>query len=170
MAFPFRFLENVKIVPGLARTAANGAGAADRVCLKDYAGVAILVTQTQGGADSENITFHKATAASGGTEDTSNAIPNWWKCEDVTEGTTADTWTKGDAVAAGAYIATSAAAAGTSFYLIDIQASELPDSTADYDFVEFNSAGAGSASNYISCVYLLYGPRYAQASLPSAQA
>jgi hypothetical protein len=169
MKFP-NFMENVKIVPGLNAQAGNGAGAADRVCLKDYEGCAILVIQLQGAADSENITFHKATAASAGTEDTSNAIPNWWKLEDVTIGTTADTWTKGTAVAAGAYIATSATASGISYYLIDIKAEELPDSTADYDFVEFNTIGAGSGSNYIDAIYLLYNPRYAQADLPSAQA
>jgi len=164
------FIENIKIVPGLNAQAGNGAGAADRVCLKDYEGCAILVIQYQGAGDSENITFHKATAASGGTEDTTNAIPNWWKLEDVTIGTTADTWTKGTAVAAGANLATSATASGISYYLIDIKAEELPDSTADYDFVEFNTVGAGSGSNTIDAIYLLYNPRYAQASLPSAQA
>ena len=164
------FAEQIKIVPGLARTAANGAGAADRVSLENYEGVAILVTQTQGATDSENITWHKATAASGGTEDTSNPITNYWYCEDVTEGTTADTWTKGTAVAAGANLATSAVGSGTSFYLIDIKAAELPEDGYDYKFVEFNSLGAGSGSNYISAVYFLYGPRFGQATLPSAQA
>lgn len=168
--FPIYFPEDVKIVYGLGATAGNAAGAADRVSLENYERVAILVIQVQGAADSENITYHKATAATSGTEDTSNAIPNWWYCEDITAGTTADTWTKGTAVASGSYIATSASASGVSLYLIDIGAEDLPDSTADYKFVEFNTLGAGNASNSTSAIYFLYNPRYAQASLPSAQA
>lgn len=170
MSFPL-FMEQVKIVPALAATAGNAAGAGDRVSLENYNRCAILVIQTQGAADSENMTFHKATAATGGTEDTSNAILNWWACEDVTVGTTADTWTKQTAVAAGSNAATSAGAAGASYYLIDIGADELPDSTAEYKFIEFNTLGAGDVGNSISAVYLLYQPRYADADgLPSAQA
>lgn len=168
MGFPF-FMEGVKVVPALNGTAGNAAGVGDRVSLEGYNRVAILVIQTQAAADSENITFHKATAASGGTEDTSNAIANYWTMEDVTIGTTADTWAKGTAIAAGSLLATSASAAGVSYYLIDIGADELPDSTADYKFVEFNTAGAGSANNNIDAIYFLYQPRYGQASLDSAQ-
>lgn len=170
MDFPF-FAEQVKIVPGLSAQAGNSAGAADRVSLENYNRVAILVTQRQGAGDSENITWHKATAASGGTEDTSNGIANYWYCEDVTVGTTADTWTKGTAVAAGSLLATSAGAAGVSYYLIDIGAEELQEGGVEYKFVEFNTAGAGSASNAIDAVYFLYQPRYGRvgASMLTAQ-
>lgn len=170
MNFPL-FMESVKIVPALVAQAGNGAGVGDRVSLENYARVAILVVQRQGAADSENITWHKATAASGGTEDTTNAIANYWAMEDVTVGTTVDTWTKGTAVAAGANLATSAGSSGSSYYLIDIGADELPDSTAEYKFVEFNTLGNGSASNYIDAYYFLYQPRYPRvaASMLTAQ-
>lgn len=163
------FPEIVKVVPALGRTAGSGAGAGDRVNLENYEGVCILFWQEQGAADSENVTFHKATAATGGTEDTANAIANWYYCQDVTVGTTADTWTKGTAVDSGSYLATSATNSGTSYYLIDIKAADLPEGGVNYNFVEFNTVGAGSGSNYISAVYLLYGPRYAQATLATAQ-
>lgn len=74
-------------------------------------------------------------------------------------------------MAAGANIATSAGASGASYYLIDIGADELPDATANYVFVEFNTVGAGSASNAIDAVYILYQPRYSRvaASMFTAQ-
>lgn len=83
MDFPL-LMEGAKIVPALVGQAGNAAGAGDRVSLENYNRVAILVTQRQAAADSENITFHKATAATGGTEDTTNAIANYWYLEDVT--------------------------------------------------------------------------------------
>lgn len=168
MDFPF-FMEGVKIVPGLNAQAGNSAGAADRVSLENYKRVAILFIQTQADANNDTLTWHKATAASGGTEDTSNGIANYWTMEDVTVGTTADTWTKGTAIAAGATLSTSASASGVSYYLMDIGADELPDSTADYKFVEANTGGAGSASNNVDVIYFLYQPRYGQATLLTAQ-
>lgn len=168
MDFPF-FMEGVKIVPGLNAQAGNSAGAADRVSLENYKRVAILFIQTQAAGDNDTLTWHKATAASGGTEDTTNPIANYWTMEDVTVGTTADTWTKGAAIAAGSTLATSATATGVSYYLMDIGADELPDSTAEYKFVEANTGGAGSASNNIDVIYFLYQPRYAQATMLTAQ-
>jgi hypothetical protein len=164
-------MEGVKIVPGLSQQAGNVAAAADRVSLENYERVAILVTIYQAAADANTLTFHKATAASAGTEDTTNAIPNWWYCEDVTLGTTADTWTKGTAVVSGATIATSAVGGNTtSYYLIDIGADELPEGGYDYKFVELNTGAVSDATNLVNAVYLLYNPRYAQAVLPSGQA
>lgn len=169
MNFPL-FMEQVKIVPGYSHGLGNAANSADRVSLEGYGRVAILVSQYQAGADADSLTFHKATAATGGTEDTTNAIANYWTLEDCTPGTTADTWTKGTAVAAGSTITTSAGASGTSYYLIDIGADELPDTTADYTFVELVTGGAGAAGNFLNVIYFLYNPRYASATMPSAQA
>lgn len=169
MNFPF-FMEGVKIVPGLSHGLGNAANSADRVSLENYKRVAILVSQYQAGADADTLTWHKATAASAGTEDTTNPITNYWTLEDCTPGTTADTWTKGTAVASGSTLATSAGASGTSYYLIDIGADELPDSTADYKFVELVTGGAGAVGNFLNVIYFLYQPRYSQATLPTAQA
>jgi hypothetical protein len=165
------FPEQVKIVPGFFHGLGTAANVADRVSLENYERCAALITINQNVADADTITFHKATAASGGTEDTANAIPNWWALEDVTPGTTADTWTKQTAVASGATITTSAVGGNTtSYYLIDIGADERPDSTADYKFVELVTGGGSVAGNFTNVIYFLYNPRYAGATLLSAQA
>jgi hypothetical protein len=164
-------MEGVKIVPGLSHGLGDAANSADRVSLENYGRVAILVTIYQANADNDTLTFHKATAASGGTEDILNAIANWWALEDVTPGTTADTWTKQTAVASGATITTSAVGGNTtSYYLIDIGADELPEGGYDYKFVELVTGAGSVAGNFTNVIYFLYQPRYAQASLPSAQA
>jgi hypothetical protein len=165
------FMEGVKIVPGFFHGLGTAANVADRVSLENYERCAALITIYQAAADPDTITFHKATAATGGTEDTANAIPNWGHLEDVTALTTADTWTKGTAVASGATIATSVAAGNvTSMYLIDIGADELPEGGVDYKFIEINMGGAGNVGNFTNITYFLYNPRYAQAVLPSGQA
>lgn len=169
MNFP-NFAEKVKIVPGLSNTQASVGASADRVSLEGYEGVAIFVVQRQGGGTADTLTWHKATAATSGTEDTTNGITNYWYCLDVTPGTTADTWTKGTAVASGSTLSTSAAAAGTSYYLIDIKAEDLPEDGYDYKFVEAVVGATGNAANYLDVTYFLYGPRYSQATLDSAQA
>jgi len=163
------FMEAVKIVPGKSNVAGNADGTADRVSLENFERVAILVTQRQGGAGTNTLTFHKDTAAAGGTEDTANAIANYWYMADVTVGTTADTWTKGTAVASGSTISTSNTASGVSYYLIDIGADELPEGGVDYKFVEAVLGAAGSGSNYGDIMYFLYNPRYGQATLATAQ-
>jgi hypothetical protein len=164
-------MEGVKIVPGFFHGLGNAANVADRVSLENYERCAALITIYQAAADPDTITFHKATAATAGTEDTLNAIPNWWHLEDVTALTTADTWTKGTAVVSGATIATSAVGGNTtSYYLIDIGADELPEGGYDYKFVELNTGAVSDATNLVNAVYLLYNPRYAQAVLPSGQA
>ena len=165
------FMEGVKIVPGFFHGLGDVANVADRVSLENYERCAVLITIYQAAADPDTITFHKATAATAGTEDTLNAIPNWWHLEDVTALTTADTWTKGTAVVSGATITTSAgAAASTSMYLIDIGADELPEGGVDYKFIEINMGGVGDGGNFTNIIYFLYNPRYAQAVLPSGQA
>lgn len=169
MNFPM-FMESVKIVPGFCHGLGNAANSADRVSLENYARCAALIIINQNAADADTITFHKATAATGGTEDTTNAITNYWYCEDVTAGTTADTWTKGTAVASGSTLATSATGSGTSYYLIDIGADELPEGGVDYKFFEIVMGGAGPAANFTYITYFLYNPRFGQAALPSAQA
>ena len=165
------FPEQVKIVPGFFHGLGNAANVADRVSLENYQRCAALITIYQAAADADTITFHKATAATGGTEDTANAIPNWWYLEDVTALTTADTWTKGTAVASGATITTSATGGNvTSMYLIDIGADELPEGGVDYKFIEINMGGAGDVGNFTNIIYFLYNPRYAGETLLSGQA
>ncbi len=165
MAFPLRFGEIVKVVPALSHQTGAGARTADRVCLKNYAGCAILLSIYQGNAATTAITVDKDTAAGGGTESAGITLNNFWYCQDVTVGTTADTWTKGTAAAS---ITSSATGSGTSYYLIDIQADELPEGGVDYDFLELN-CGTSNSANYLNAVYLLYGPRYAGATLPTGQ-
>lgn len=163
------FMESVKIVPGITHQAGNSAGTCEIVSLENYKRVGIFVIQYQGGAGASTITYTKLTAASGGTSDSTNAIPNYWYQVDVTTGTTADTWTKGTAVASGSTIATSATGSGTSYYWIDIGAEELPEGAYDYKFVQCVLGGTGSGSNLLDVVYFLYNPRFGQASLPTGQ-
>jgi hypothetical protein len=160
------FPEQVKIVPGLAHLTGGSARTADRVSLENYQRVAILVAIYQAAVNTTAITVDKVTAASSGTESTGITMSNWWKCEDVTPGTTADTWTKGTAAAS---ITSSATGSGTSYYLIDIGADELPALGVDYDFVECE-LGVSNVGNYVWVTYFLYNPRYAGATLLSAQA
>jgi hypothetical protein len=136
------------------------------VSLENYQRVAILVQIYQGHATATVITVDKATAATSGTESTGITMSNWWKREDVTAGTTADTWTKGNAAAS---ITSSATGSGSSYYLIDIGADELPALGVDYDFVECE-LGVSNALNFVWVTYFLYNPRYAGATLLSAQA
>jgi hypothetical protein len=160
------FLENVKVVPGLAHQTGAGARTADRVGLENYAKVGILVSIYQGNAATTAITVDKHTAATSGTESTGITMNNWWKCEDVTIGTTADTWTKGTGAAS---ITSSATGSGNSYYWIEIDADELRSGTATaYKFLEVE-LGVSNAANYLWVHYFLFGPRYAQAALPTAQ-
>ena len=160
------FPEQVKVVPGLAHATGVAARTGDRVSLENYQRVAILVQIYQANAATTAITVDKVTAATAGTESTGITMLNWWKREDVTAGTTADTWTKGTAAAS---ITSSATGSGTSYFLIDIGADELSASGVDYDFVECE-LGISDVANYLWVTYFLYNPRYAQATLPSAQA
>ena len=162
---PF-FMEGVKIVPGLSNQQCSVAGATDRISLEGYKRVAVFIAVRQGNANATDITFHKSTTDGTTVEDTSNMMTHFWTMEDVTVGTTADTWTKGTAAAT---FSTSASGSGTSYYLIDIGADELPDSTSQvYKFIEVNTAG-GHASNYLDVVFFLYQPRYMGATMPTAQ-
>jgi hypothetical protein len=165
MGYPIDFNGAIKITPGLCHVAGNVGGAADRVSLENYYGCAALVQIYQGAVNTTAITVHKATAASAGTEDTTVTIPRIWKLEDVTAGTTADTWTT---VTAAASVTSSSTGSGTSFYLLDFHSDELPEDGYDYKFLEVNLA-TSSASNYLWVTYFLYGPRYGQSALPTAQ-
>jgi len=159
-------MEEVKILPVLDRTAANGAGTSDRVSLENYARCAFLVWQEQGGADAATLSVTMYTAATSGSSSAGITLNDFWYMADVTHGTTADTWTKGTAATS---ITTSATGTLDSFYLIDIDAEDLTSAGTSYPFVAVLAAGDGSASNYISAYALLYNPRYAEDALPSAQ-
>ena len=168
MSYPRMMAETVKIVPGIGHCDANAARTSDRVSLEGYAKVGILVQQYQGGAGTANITVDKITAATAGTESTGMTLNNFWTMEDVTVGTTADTWTKGTAAAT---IATSNTASGMSYYWIEIDADELRTVTSSvgYKFIEVEISNGSQASNFLQCMFFLFGPRYAGSSLPSAQ-
>jgi hypothetical protein len=162
--------ETVKITPGIGHAGAGAARTSDRVSLENYAKVGILVTQFQAAGGTANITVDKHTAATGGTESTGMTLNNFWKMEDITVGTTADTWTKGTAAAT---IATSNTAGNlTSYYWIEIDADEVRtvNSTVDYKFIEVEISNGGQATNFLYVTFFLFGPRYAGNTLPSAQA
>ena len=166
MSFPQLFMEQVKITPAVAITLGNASATGDRVSLENYRRCGILVRQDQGAADAATVTVNMYTAASGGSSSTGITINDWWYMADVTHGTTADTWTKGTAAAS---ITTSATGSGESFYFIDIDAEDLFASGTNYPFIAVAFTGDGSASNTIQADYFLYGARYGEDALPSAQ-
>ena len=159
-------MEEVKILPVLDRTAANGAGTSDRVSLENYARCAFLVWQEQGGADAATLSVTMYTAATSGSSSAGITLDDWWYMVDVTHGTTADTWTKGTAAAS---ITTSATGTLESLYFIDIDAEDLTSAGTSYPFIAIYHAGDGSGSNTTVAFYILYNPRYGEDALPSAQ-
>lgn len=159
------FFENSHILPAIAHTTGGSARTGDWASLENYHKIGILVAISQGHASTTAITVDKATSNAGAGESTGITLNNWWKLEDVTVGTTVDTWTKG---AAAASITTPATGSGMSYYWIEIDASELPASGVDYDHVQVE-LGASNASNLVQAFYFMLEPRYAQALTPSAQ-
>jgi hypothetical protein len=160
------FMEHVKIAAGYARTASNAAATGDRISLENYQRCAILVKQWQAATDAATLSVNMYTAASSGSSSTGITINDYWYMEDVTAGTTADTWTKGTA---GASVTTSATGSGVSYYILDIDAEDLFASGTSYPFIAIYHGGDGSSSNYTSADYFLYNPRYGEDVLPSAQ-
>lgn len=162
------FMEQVKIVPAYTYNTGGSERTTDRVSLENYGKAMLLVQQYQAAASAVAITVNAYTAATSGSTSTGITLGTTWKLEDCVVGAlTTDTWTR---TAAGATsVTTSAAATGTSYYAIEINADDLTIAGVNYPFVAGIYA-AGSASNIISMIWFLYEPRYAQQALPTALA
>jgi len=159
------FFEHSHITPGIAHVTGAGARTGDWVSLENYHKVGILVAIYQGNAATTAITVDKATTTAGGSESTGITMNNWWKMEDITVGTTADTWTKGTGAAS---ITSSATGSGISYYWIEIDADELPAAGTNHSCVQVE-LGASNAANYVWATYFMLEPRYSEALTPGAQ-
>lgn len=160
----YMFFERSHFMPALYNTGA-GARSGDWGSLAKYHKVGIFVQIVQGAANTTAITVDKADDTVPTHESTGITLANWWKLEDVTIGTTADTWTKGTAAAS---ITSSATGSGESYYYIEIDADELPTTTYNYNSVQVE-LGQSAAGNLLSAWYIMLEPRYSEDLTPSAQ-
>lgn len=159
------FFERSHITPAIAHSTGGSARSGDWVSLKNYHKVGILVAISQGNAATTAITVDKATDTVPNNQSTGITLNNWWKMEDITVGTTVDTWTKGTAAAS---ITTPATGSGMSYYWIEIDSSELPAAGVNYNSVQVE-LGASNAANLVQAFYFMLEPRFEQALTPSAQ-
>ena len=174
MAVPTSLLmQAAKIVPAVAPQT-GGAVDGDWVSLKGYDRCGILVYIDQNNAATTAITVDRATSVAGANVNAGITMYDWWHITNTAIGTDAgtnsDTWTKG---AAAASITTSGTGSGASIYYIEVNADDLVAPAGafgrKYDCLQLK-LGASNAANYITAIYILFPPRYAQAvsPLPSA--
>lgn len=170
----FNLFENVHIVPAF-QDQTGAAIAGDWVCLKNYRGCLILAHEMRGAdATATVLRVDKATAADGTDQSTGITLNNFWYVQDLASVTgdvgastgvgASDTWTKGTAATS---ITGSTTQSKGQWYAIDVKASELPNSTAEYDWLQIQVVSS-NAAHYISAWYVLYDPRYAEDLTPSA--
>ena len=152
--------DNCKItqaVPVTRGTAANG----DWVCLKGYQKAMCIINIVTGADDTEfTFTVDKATSVAGAGESAGITLNNFWTVYNMASAAPlADAMTKGTAAAS---IVTVTDQSTSHMIVIDIDAAELPNATANYDCLQLTVAGGNAAHTY-SAVWVLYNPRHAQA-------
>ncbi len=156
---------NAKIVRAI-QTEHGSAEAGDWVCLKGYHKAMAIISISTGADDTETtITVDKATSVAGANESAGITLNNYWTLYNMDQAApTSDKMTKG---AAAASIVTVTDQSKDHLIVIDIDADELPTSTYDFDCVQLALAGS-NAAHFQSAVWVLYEPRYAQATPPTA--
>jgi len=156
----FSLPDNCKItqaVPVTRGVAANG----DWVCLKGYK-KAMCIINIVTGADDTELTFKisRATSVAGADAAVEMTMKNFWTLYNgVSALPVADAMTKGTAATS---IETLTDQSTSHMIIIDIDAEELPNSTADYDCLQLVISGGNAAHTY-SAVWVLYHPRHAEA-------
>lgn len=155
MPFTGKFPEGCKVITGFVPVDIQGGKTGTYVSLKNYNKCAIIV-QMGAVAATCNITVNKATAVAP-TGATSFAFDEYYY-------DTANTGALTRATGAAGTIATGTTANCT--WIIDVDAEDLGDT---YDCLAvIISDPAGSSAVIMSAVYVLYEPRYAQSTPPSA--
>lgn len=157
----FTLPESVKIVEALAPAADAAGRASVAISLKNYSKAFLLVTLTQGNASTVALAIQQATnVAKAGAKALSNATRIWANL-DTSVG---DTLVRqADAVSF-----TSDAAVKNKQVVIEVDPTML-DVNGGFDSV-FMTTGASNAANITSAVWLLTGPRFEGATLPTALA
>jgi len=170
--------ENVKITPAF-QDQTGAAIAGDWISLKGAEGVLILVHEMRGAnATATVLRVDKATNVAGADQSTGITMNNFWYVQDLTSVTgdvgasaavgDSDTWTKG--TAATSFTGSTTQSKGQ-WYAIDVKASELPAVAAgvqtNFDCVQIQVVSS-NAAHYLSAWYVLYGPRWHSAVVPSA--
>ena len=136
------------------------AAAGDWVCLKGYQKAMCIINIVTGADDTELVfTVDKATSVAGANESTGITLNNFWYVYNmVSAAPLSDAMTKGTAAAS---ITTATDQSTSHMIVIDIDASELPNSTADYDCLQLTVTGGNAAHTY-AAIWVLYNPRHAQ--------
>jgi hypothetical protein len=154
-----RLVENAKIVVGAVPIDTTGAAVAgDYVSLKGYSHLTIVIMQGAWAGGTPAVTLLQATdvAATGAK---ALSFTKYWSGTALT----ADLLTA-NTVTSDTYNLTATA---NKFNVIEVDASSL-DVDGGFDCVRVGIATPGSNADLIAVLYILTGPRYPQASPPSA--
>lgn len=159
--------ERMKIVNGFVPQSANGGLTADYVSMKNYNHATIIITCGAMPATC-NITVNRATAVAA-TGATTYSFDRYWINANVNgyhdeDATSTDTLTS--TTGASGTIATGATA--NQMIIIEIDAEQIRSGgTTAYDCIAAVVSDP-SAADYMSCVYIMSGARYAQDTPPTA--
>lgn len=143
-------IPNFHVVECIKPQTGGSARSGDWISLKDYNHATIIVHIAMGNAATTAITVDKGKTAAGGSN--SDGITVNWAFKATGQGTT-DTYTQ---VTGAASFTSSATGSGSEIYRLDIDGDELGD---DYDYFQLE-LGASNASNLVSAVAILSGPRF----------
>jgi len=151
--------QNAKIVNAFPNQV-GGAIAGDWVCVKDFHRAMLIVGITTAADHTDvTLTVDKATNVAAGNESAGITLDNTWTLVDIPAIPLLDVMTKG---AVGAVSVAPAIAANTAhLFVVDINTDELPTNLFNFDCLQATMAG-GHATQYVSGVWVLYEPRYAQ--------
>lgn len=163
-----KLIEETKIINGWSPQDCDGGKTGDYVSLKLYNHITIIITCGSSIGQTANITINKATAVAG-TNATAYSYDAYWRNTNCNayhgeDSTATDTLTK--STGASGTVATSTTA--YQMWVFEIDAADLGEQSAGvpYDCV---AAVVGDTNTcYMSCIYILSQPRYAQATPPAA--
>ena len=152
--------ENIQIIMGHEPAVSSAVDdTSDWVCLENAVGCLIVVSEYTAGGDTDSVlTVHESADGTGTTAITTGAeFPIWVN----TAPATSDTLVRQTDA-----LTYSPDATLTTDHLVvfDIKAANL---SAGYKWIQLGTSG-GHGSNYMSVIYILYGLRYQQTTVPTA--
>jgi len=156
-------VENAKIVVGAIGLANAGAIDGDRVSLKNYGRVAIILAIDPGAgtaATAVTLKQSKTVDDSPSTEKALEFTKMWKNANNAASDTLVET-----AVAANTF--STSVAAASELFVIEVKADDL-DVANGFDCVRIALSDPGSDSTPVAVIYVLYEPRYSGATPPSA--